>query len=188
MRVRLATLCSLAVVLAFAGCGFPTEGSPHAVEVEEQPPSSPSTTEGDVVRTEATTVWFVRDDRLVATTRQVVAPVDAPAVLQTLAAGASTDEASDGIRSAIPDPAMLVGAEVARGTATVALAAGFADIPAGDQVLALAQIVYTLTDLRGVGRVRFQIEGSPVVVPLPGGGSTEDSVSRDDFAALTPRS
>jgi hypothetical protein len=32
--------------------------------------------------------------------------------------------------------------------------------------------------------VRFQIDGEPVAVPLPDGTSTDDAVTRDDFAAL----
>ncbi|MDO9176000.1 MAG: GerMN domain-containing protein, partial [Actinomycetota bacterium] len=100
-------------------------------------------------------------------------------------AGATPAETSSGLRSAIPTPAMLVTAELTRGIATVDLAPEFSDVAPGDQVLALGQVVFTLTDLPGVGRVRFQISGDPVAVPLPDGTSTDDSVSRDDFSSLT---
>lgn len=64
------------------------------------------------------------------------------------------------------------------------LAANFLEIAPGDQVLALGQIVLTLTGLPGVGRVRFEIDGESVATPLPDGTSTEDSVSREDYRSL----
>jgi spore germination protein GerM len=79
---------------------------------------------------------------------------------------------------------VLVGAESAGGTATVQLSSGFLEIPPGDQVLALGQVVLTLTDLRGVGRVRFEINGEAVATPLPDGTSTAAPVARDDFSEV----
>jgi hypothetical protein len=38
-----------------------------------------------------------------------------------------------------------------------------------------------LTDMRGVGRVNFTIDGQPVSVPLPSGGSSSEPVTRDDY-------
>jgi spore germination protein GerM len=179
--MRRAGLVGLAIALA--ACGFPTQDAPHPVDVDEAPLSSTSDTAP--VRNEEVTVWFVDDDHLASSGRSVPSPVTATAALAATAAGVSASESAAGLRSAIPDPAMVLGATVAGGAAIVDLAPDFLDIPAGDQVLALAQIVYTLTDLRGIGRVRFQIDGEPVAVPLPDGGSTSDSVSREDFAALS---
>ena len=183
-RLAAAALAGTLLTLV-AGCGFPTEDSPSPVAVDE-PASFISTPEGAVPRDEQITVWFVRDDALVPASRTVPAPVDAAAAMSGLLSGVSKSETDEGIRSALPDASMVVGADISRGTAIVELAPEFLDIPVGDQVLALAQIVYTLTDLRGVGRVRFTIDETPVVVPLPEGDSTEDSVSRDDFAVLAP--
>ncbi len=112
-------------------------------------------------------------------------PVTASEVVASLGEGPTAAEIDRGLRSAIPDATMVVSAEVAGGTATVELAADFSEIPPGDQVLALGQLVLTLTDLRGVGRVRFQVAGAPVATPLPDGTSTDDSVSREDFRSLT---
>lgn len=175
----LLVLTSAALLL---GCGFPTEGEPSAVPEEEQPPSLITQPTGARPGLETVTLWFVENDALVAIDRRLPPPVDVAATVAVLAAGVS--DLDSGLRSALPSAEMVVGAELSAGTASVELADDFLDIPSGDQVLALGQIVYTLTDLRGVGRVRFTIDDAPVVVPLPGGDSTEDSVSRDDFAAL----
>jgi spore germination protein GerM len=174
----------VALVAMTASCGFPTQDSPHRADLDEAPPLV-SSADSVPTRNEDVAVWFVHDDRLTSATRSVPTPINATAAIAAITGGVSASESAAGLRSAIPDPAMVTEAMVAGGTAVVTLAPEFLDIPAGDQVLALAQIVYTLTDLRGVGRVRFEIAGEPVVVPLPGGGSTEDSVSRDDFTQVT---
>ncbi|MDO8390773.1 MAG: GerMN domain-containing protein [Actinomycetota bacterium] len=175
---------TIAVCCLLVGCGFPTQDAPQPIAGDEQPQTLMTDSAGGEPAVEAITVWFIQDDVLVPIVRRVPRPAGAASAVATDAAGVTPAEGARGLRSAIPDPAMITGAEVVRGTAIVQLAAEFLDIPAGDQVLALGQLVYTLTDLRGIGRVRFEIDGDAVVVPLPSGDSTESSVSRDDFASL----
>lgn len=165
-------------------CGFPTEDSSSPIAAEERPDLEPSATDAATEDTEELTVWFIRDDALVQRSREVLAPLDAQRVIEALGVGVTTEEADGGLRSAIPDTSMLTAATLSGGTATVQLAQDFLDIAPGDQVLALGQVVMTLTDLRGVGRVRFEIDGEAVATPLPDGTSTEDSVSREEFRSL----
>lgn len=181
---RLVQSVGVALAMLTASCGFPAEDSPTAIE-DDTATSSSTVGTGSVVATEEITVWFVRGDLLVSRARDAASPITAQAAIDALGAGCTPGETSSGLRSAIPTPAMLVTAELTRGIATVDLAPEFSDVAPGDQVLALGQVVYTLTDLPGVGRVRFQISGDAVSVPLPDGTSTDDSVSRDDFSSLT---
>lgn len=184
MRRASRVLLSVVTVAAFgASCGFPTEDTPTALEPQTPATIAPSTSDASAP-TEEVAVWFVRDSLLSPRIRDVASPADGSAVVAALAAGVTTAEAEIGYRSAIPDPNMIADAQIARGTATVQLRAEFLDIPAGDQVLAIGEVVLTLTDLRGVGRVRFEIDGAAVAVPLPDGTSTDDAVSRDDFAKI----
>lgn len=176
-----------ACTIALGGCGFPTQTEPTRAEVgvntvSEPPPTSTNESDLEVVR-----VWMIDATSLIAAERQLPRPVAASDVVAALAAGVTTEESDRGLRSAIPEVSMVVDADVSRGTATVLLSDSFRDIPAGDQVFAVAQIVFTLTDLRGVGRVRFEIGGEPVAVPLPDGDSIDASVSRDDFEELLSR-
>ncbi|HWJ97478.1 MAG TPA: GerMN domain-containing protein, partial [Acidimicrobiales bacterium] len=69
----------------------------------------------------------------------------------------------------------------------VDLSSSFGDIRSGDQILALGQIVYTLTGQPGIGGVRFTVEGEDVTVPLTDGTLSDDPLSRDDFKAIAPR-
>ncbi len=184
MRSLRSTLVALGVLVGvLVGCGFPEQDSSVPVGIDE-PTGLEITVPGDPSIVETITTWFVSETVLVPLSRRVPAPADATTAVAAVTAGVSASEASRGLRSAIPDPTMVTGADLIRGTAVVALASEFLDIPSGDQVLALGQLVYTLTDLRGVGRVRFEINGDSVVIPLPSGESTADSVSRDDFAPL----
>lgn len=181
--MRRAAAAAVLVVVFVAGCGFPTEDDPSPLDAGDQP-AYPTVASSDVVTGESIDVWFVRDGRLVPLSRRLDPPLTAEAVVGVLGQGTTESEASDGYRSALPDPAMIEGATLAGGTATIRLSSTFAEVPAGDQVLALGQLVYSVTELRGVGVARFEIDGVLVAVPLPDGTSSEGSVSRDDFGDL----
>jgi spore germination protein GerM len=78
---------------------------------------------------------------------------------------------------------------VERGIATVVLPATFiTDIPGGEQRLAVAQIVLTLTRQSGVGQVRFTSNNEPQSVPRGRGDLSAPgaSVACDDYANLLP--
>lgn len=175
------------LALAVAACGVPIEGSPRGVPAD-QLPAGLQTPETTVVDTQDTTesveVWFVRDELLVGSRHTVEAPLTPQKALDELLLGPDTDEQGRALRSALPDAEVVLGATFARGIATVDLSPRFSEIPASDQLLAVAQIVLTLTDLRGVGLVAFQVEGAPIAVPLPSGESSGERVSRDDYFGL----
>lgn len=179
-RARIA----VAVTGLLVSCGFPAQDSPSPIDEAQQVETEITDPTGGS-KVDAITTWFVNEGIVVPLVRRVASPVSVASAVASVAAGVSETEASRGLRSAIPDSSMVNDAKLSRGTSTVSLASEFLDIPARDQVLALGQLVLTLTDLRGVGRVRFEINGELVAVPLPSGESTEDSVSRDDFIELT---
>jgi spore germination protein GerM len=104
--------------------------------------------------------------------------------------GPTEQEQERGLRSAIPDPAVVNGVTLARGVASVDLTESFGEISPGDQLLAVGQFVLTLTDTRGVGSVQFLLDGEPIVVPVPTGEADEGPIFRDQFLELryTPES
>lgn len=175
-------------LLVVTGCGVPLDSRPETVgdnQIPEglRPVDSATPTVSE--RLESIDVWFVRDDRVVAVSHRAPGPVGPESAVDAVLEGPTEAEQGDKLRSAIPDAGAIIGVEAAGGVATVDLAATFADIPASDQVLALAQLVLTLTDLRGIGRVRFEVDDVQIAVPLPNGDTSEDSVSRDDFIDLS---
>ena len=67
---------------------------------------------------------------------------------------------------------------------TVELGASFVDLPPIEQRLAIAQIVLTLTGLRGIGQVVFTRDREVTGVPLPDGILTSAPVAAEDFESL----
>ena len=184
--------CTIAAsCMALVACGVPTTGSPEAVPEGEVPealrdsaettvPSSPSETPQEQV-----TIWFARDDQLVAAVHRIPDQPTIVSVVAELLQGPTDNDRERGLRTAIADPEAIGEVTTARGTAFVELTSSFAELPASDQVVAIAQVVLTATDLRGIGRVRFLLGGEDVAVPLPDGTTSTDAVSRDDYLALT---
>lgn len=179
----------LAVVLiGGTSCGVPLSDDPSAIPDDEIPVglrAADSVPASAPTANELATVWFIRDAALAASTHEVPSPAAAASVVADLLAGPTSADQARGLRSAIPDAAVVVAVTLARGTASIALTAAFAEIPAPDQVLAIGQLVMTLTDLRGIGRVRFLVDDVPIAVPLPGGEASDEAVTRDDYVDLT---
>ena len=67
--------------------------------------------------------------------------------------------------SAIPSQTRLVSLDVTGTTAIVDLNSAFGDLGGAQQILAVAQIVYTLTETPAITAVRFAINDTPIDVP-----------------------
>lgn len=174
-------------VTAVTACGFPEQQRAAPVPEQELPVAlrpdiiPPSTTPSE---TERATIWLIDQSRLVPVRHDVAAPASVESVTAALLAAPTADEQERGLRSAVPDPTVVVGSQLARGLATIELAPDFAEISPEDQLLAVGQFVLSMTGLPGVGGVLFTIEGVPVAVPVPTGESTEGPVFRDQFSDL----
>ena len=186
-RTVIAVALCAALTGVLAGCGVETETAPRRIAEDRlpaalRPEQQPETTLGPSL--EPVAVWLVGDDRLVRVLHRLEPPVSPAAVLASLGAGPTDEEVGRSLRSAIADEAMIVDVTVAGGTAAVELDASFNQIPATDQVLAIGQIVLTLTNQRGIGQVRFELAGTEVAVPLPDGRTVDAAVSADDYRTL----
>lgn len=183
-------LAGVTAVGALAGCGVPVDDRPHAITPGEfavggSPASSTSST--SVVIVEALRLWYVQDDLLVSVRRAVANEVNASIALSELLRGPTESERATDIRSAIVDTTAVIDASVVGGVAIVRLARAFRELPARDQLLAIGQLVLTMTDVRGVGLARFVIDGERVAVPQPDGVATAQDVTRDLYLVLTQR-
>lgn len=181
--------CSTVALAAWlvVSCGVPPEDSPRQIAGRRLPESLRPESVADSVpgpALEAVIVWLVRDGHLVAVTHEVEAPATAASAVAVLAAAPTVAEQRQSLRSAIPDAQVIVSVGVSAGTATLQLADSFDQILTTDQVLAIGQLVLTLTDLRGVGQVRFELDKAEIAVPLPDGRSTDSAVSADDYRTL----
>lgn len=210
------TLLNLAVALSAIGivvtsCSIPGDGSVKQIDADKIPyelnattTSSPpitvpaSTTTTPVVETTTTSsstipveivsMFFVAGTQVVPIDRLLLSPAAAPQVLAALSEGPPEGDAAAGLRSALP-VGFAAEVTVERGVATVALPGTFiTELPGGEQRLAVAQIVLTLTRQSGVGQVRFTSDNEPQSVPRGRGdlSSPGATVACDDYANLLP--
>ena len=192
LRLRLAVTAAIAMVAIVAGCGIPSDDGAILAQPADVPfdllgdASSTSTSAPSASPTTEATIFLVQGERLAPVRRDLASPLSVKAMLEALAAGPRSTEVQLGLRTALLAPDLMRSGGVVGGIATVDLGPAFADIAGRDQILALAQIVSTLTGLPGVGRVSFTIGGAPIGVPRGDGAVTTDSVSRDDYATLAP--
>ena len=181
-----------AAALVAAGCGVSPDRSatlaaPGSVPFDllGQAPSVTATS-FPISPTEKATIFLVQGERLAPVQRELPAPVSVESVLETLAAGPTATEVQLGLRTALLAPGLMRSGGVSGGIATIDLGQPFTEIAGRDQIVALAQIVSTVTGLPGVGRAAFKLEGNPVGVLRGDGAVTTESVSRDDYATLAP--
>ena len=139
-----------------------------------------STTE---VQAEAVTLFFISNGKLssyVGSLSLQYAPTQLMALLQF---GPIDDPISIGLRNAIPADVEIGATQDGFGVALVTLPEGFFDtIPAGDQRLAVGQMVMTLlANIPGVGQVAFNTQVSgPEGELIPAG----QLLTRADFVTL----
>ena len=184
----------VAALLVAASCGVPEEDAAVVADDEDVPfdllapstttTSTTSTTMPPVIPDRVVDICLVQGDGVLPVERTLQRRRTLDEVVEALRDGPSPEEIRFGLSSAIPAPEAVGTVSLAGGQATVALGVQFAAAPAPAQLLAIAQLVCTLTGQPGVGRVQFLFDGQPVQVPLPDGSLAAGSVSRDDYAPL----
>lgn len=184
---------ALVLALAAAGCGgVGGEDDDHPLAAGEVPyglldaPTSTTTEPPPPTTTTLpwrTNLWYIGGDRLVPAPRQMRDQPEVEQVLRLLLRGPSDDDLSL-VRSALDPGDAIVDAPPSGGQLTIDLAADFGRRSPSEQVLGLGQLVFTVTEVPGVGRVLFRIAGAELAVPLPNGQLAQRAVSRDDYAVL----
>jgi hypothetical protein len=183
-RLLLAVLPLLVVA-----CGVPGDGDVQVLDRNAVPFGLLQQAEGVATATPEgaalVEVFLVAGDApvLIPAERRVERPT-LPAVLAALAAGPTAPEAVLGLRSPLGDGDFVAASALEGGIATVDLTEDFATLSGDDQLLAIGQIVLSLTARPGVGRVAFTLAGDRVEIPRGDGSLTSGSVSRDAYLPL----
>lgn len=196
-RLRLLLGLLSVLVLAAGACGVPTDGGPRALPEGAVPPEllaiDPITTTSTVPVGFSTTVRIylvggpVGSERLVSVERAVQTPATAERVLDQLTLGPTPDETERGLRSALLPGTRVNSVLVESSIAVVDLVEQAIAVIGTDYILALAQLVYTATELQSVGAVRFTVDGRRASVPTGTGEETPTPVGRAAYAAYGPR-
>ena len=182
-----AAICALLIAFP-SGCGVPTESRPRAIPQDRvpaalsTPPSTPPTTDdrGDA----RFTVFLIDGKRLRPALRTAAGSVTPATRLEALRAGPTVDEVASGLGSALDEDTSIRISQVTGGVATLDLPPALAALVGSDQLLALAQLVFTLTEDPAIGEVIFTVDGKPVDVPVGDGTLTSRAVGRSDFPTL----
>lgn len=176
------------VLTTVVGCGIPVDERARPLSRDEVPSGlrteAPPTTQFAAPSPASAELFFVRDSRLAPVGRQTETP-SVDEALAALGSGPTASERGDGLRTALPGPVELAGAEAA-GVPVVEVAESFGEIEGEEQILALAQIVFTLTGVPGVNGVAFSLSGRVVEVPTGDGTLKAGPLGRDDYAAVAP--
>lgn len=191
------TLLAGALVLAGASCSVVDDGKVSQIDppggltdtrpastttsttVESTVSSDPATST-TVVQSEPVRLYFIVGTTLSYVTVQIPTPVLPFVIIKTLQEGPPGELV--GMRTALPRDVVISVETDDSGVASVDLPDEFFDRVSGtDQRLAIAQIVLTLTDNRGVGQVVFD---QPVLKPLGEYVAAGEPLSRRDFAPL----
>jgi hypothetical protein len=184
-RPLLLAALSAAAVL---GCGVPIDEQASITPSEDVPYDllSPTTTTlaAGSVQGGETTICLSLGGALLTLGRARDGDPPLRSLESLLAAGPTAGEAAVGLRSALDDDDVLDGVSVRDGTALVLLGEGFTELPADQQLVAVAQATCTLTSQPGVVRVAFELAGVQVDVPVQGGELVSRPVTRADYARL----
>lgn len=208
-RIGGLTLGLVAVVVA---CGIPNNGQVSNIQDKDlrqlgdtipstststTPPTTlvPTTTTtlvdpATTIATEDVTLYFISGGQLKGYPRPLATPLTTNSVLTALQEGPPSGDPGVGIRSAIPTKgqAVIKSTEDNSGVATIELPPGFFErTPPEDQLLAIGQLVLTVTEVGGIGQVLFVQSGSPLQVPRgPGGGLSNgtEPLARRDYQEL----
>lgn len=186
-------LVALAAVLVLTGCGVPVQSSPDPIEPEAVPSQlrgsghasspRPSTAPG---RT-SLQVNFVRNDQLVTLRRQAPQTARLQAVIDDLIAGPSEIEQANGVTTALPPNASLKVVKVDGAQVVLELAGDTEGRSATENVLAVGQIVLSVTALPSVNEVTFSRNGVPVEALLADGALTTEPLTESDYQSLRAR-
>ncbi|MEP7046145.1 MAG: GerMN domain-containing protein [Ilumatobacteraceae bacterium] len=197
---------------ALVACGIPNNGQVATIQDKDLrqlgdtiPPTSTSTTPPTTLEPTTTTlninttttiaidevtVYLISGGQLAGYPRLVAKPATISVVLAKLQEGPPAGDVGRGIRSAVPtaqEATISANDGQGSGVATVELPVGFFEqIPQEDQLLAIGQIVLTVTEIGGIGQVLFTQNGSPLAVPRRSGGLTDgtEPLARRDYEEL----
>jgi len=196
----------LLLVFTIASCGVPRSSKVVEIskaelptELNQQPTTTTTTTTvaedasaketqqpASEVLSEPVELYYISDDRLVATTQSIVSPATISQVLAALIAGPPTGDNGLGLRSALPTD-LNAEIDISKGVAQINTTAELlTELSPIDQRLAIAQLVLTFTRRPGVGQVIFTVDGQNVAVPRGRGDLAKPgtTVSFDDYSSL----
>lgn len=207
MTKKLLLVSALALVLGACGSGDAQSGGPLTTSttapaetttttVTTTVPTTVTTTPGETTTTSPTTespsseitIYLLEESgQAVPVPRTVTTEGVARAAVLALIDGPTSREHAAGLVTAFPPESLLLGMDIADGTATVNMSREFESGGGSTAILGrLAQLVYTLTEFDSVDRVDLLLDGQEIEYFSGEGVIVGEGWTRDDFAGSTP--
>lgn len=189
MSTRRGAATLLALIL-LSSCGIPVDDSAGPISADDipapipSPAPDPTSPVGDA-RPATTELFFVQGSRLAPVRRDAPGPLSVERTVAEIVRGPTPAERGQGYRTALPKDLRVAG-RVAAGVPLIEVSESFAQVEGEEQILALAQLVFTLTGLPGVEGVSFALAGRPVEAPTGDGVLKRGPLRRTDFQAVAP--
>jgi spore germination protein GerM len=183
---RLATLLLTCSALLTA-CGIAADGAPRDIPEADQRQLGVSSGSGGATAGSAHIYLLSPTASGVTPTLQPVARNvrETPSsVLTSLIAGANSDERAKQFRTALPTGLALLSTRLIAGTLHIDLDRHILDVTGTDLVEAVAQIVFTVSEIDGVRYVAISVAGSPQQWPTADGSLQSAPLSVYDFPGL----
>ena len=174
---------ALVVVLAIVtvACSIPLDDGPRAVDLGEEQSRQPQGSTGAGGAEVA--LYYIRNGHLTTVVRE--AKDESPMAVLTELTAQSGVSPSSGTVSQIPKGTKIRTADLGGGTLSVDLTDPFDNVVGVGRQQAVAQMVMTATELRGVAEVRVSVNGVATSVTSPVRGD-RSIVTACDYLSLLP--
>lgn len=178
---------AILAVLAAVGCGVQSDATPRDLPETERA-LDVADAAANIDASGADRVYLVGpgEDRLLRSVQRDATSV--AELVDILLIGPNDDEIQAQFSSAIPSTTELLGARTQGQNLTVDLSADIVDLDTQNLTRAVAQIVYTATELAGIETVQIEVDGERLSAPTPGGSTTTDPLRIYDFPGLVQTS
>ena len=182
-----ATLAAILLLHATASCAVPLQDRPQVIDTDRRAPAETIQPDPTAEPQADTSIYVIRGGRLVRVTRQVPAGNRVENTLASLLAGTLPAEESQQLRTAIPAAVTKVDLRTDGHIAIMRVPAAFLALSGPEQVLAVAQLVWTVTDTgEATGLRLIDNSSTPVALPVEGGDLVYRPVRRTDYHTLSP--
>ena len=178
--------CIVALVAAalLTACGVQTDESPRDIADTERGPLGTSNGSGGGAASGTERIYLVGPatsgevPQLVPVARTADTPTE---LLDALLAGPNSSELEQQYRSAIPVDTELNGVSLQAGTLRVDLSTELQAASGDDLIDALAQLVFTSSELDGVRQVRILVDGVGQLWPVGDGTLSSEPLTVYDY-------
>ena len=182
---RRSAILAVSLSLTLGGCGIPADRVAQPLATPLLPASRPTSTSLEPAATATTVVIFLSARGELVPMAIAADGTSASVAVTTLLEWPRRRGATSGLTTAINENTRLVNpVTIKNGVATVTLSQQFLDEQRQTQLLAVAQLVYTVTALPGVSAVRLGVRDDQIEVPVADGRLVSRPVTRDDYPGL----